>query len=317
MKLNNLANSLKKAARITKFKLKKHAPTIMIAAAAVGTVAGTVMACKATLKLEDTLDDIKNNVEDVKADETLTEKERKNELTKTYIRGGMAMAKLYGPAVLLIGSSIGLNVGSHVIMKKRYGMAVAAATAIKANFDDYKNYIREKYGEEADFNAEHHITETKTTEGKGKNKKESITLEIDPAELEHRIPFYFDQTCLEHSLDGDYDIMMIKQRQAEANIMLRRDGFVTYNKIRDMFGKAKTKWGDLVGWVYDPELNGTGDVGYIDFRINDYIENPKIKNYLNQDNSEKGFDRRFYINPNIQGFLFDSMETVQKYKGLE
>jgi hypothetical protein len=109
---------------------------------------------------------------------------------------------------------------------------------------------------------------------------------------------------------------MIKQRQAEANIMLRRDGFVTYNKIRDMFGKAKTKWGDLVGWIYDAELNGTGDVGYIDFRINDYIENPKIKNYLNQENSEKGMDRRFYINPNIQGFIFDTMETVQKYKGL-
>lgn len=314
MKLKNIAESLKKTARITKLKLKKHAPTIMIVAGAAGTIAGTVMACRATLKLDSTLDDIKNNIDEVKANEKLTEKERKNELTKTYIRGGMAMAKLYGPAVLIIGSSIGLNVGSHVIMKKRYGMAVAAATAIKANFDEYRNYIREKYGEQADFDAEHAVKEEEVKTGK--NKKEMITVEIDPTELESRIGFYFDQTCLEHSMDGDYDYTFIQARQAEANKILRLNGYLTYNKVRDMLGKAKTKWGDLVGWVYDAELNGTGDVGFVDFRVNDYIENPKVMSYLNQDNSEKGLDRRFFINPNVQGFIYDTIETVEKYTSI-
>ena len=315
MNLKSITESLKKTARITRFKLKKHAPTIMIVAGAAGTIAGTVMACKATLKLDSTLDNIKSEIEAVKDDEELSEKDKKNELTRAYIRGGMAMAKLYGPAVLLIGSSIGLNVGSHVIMKKRYGMAVAAATALKANFDDYRNYIREKYGDEADFKAEHHVEEEKKTVQDGKKKKEEITVSIDPQELEFRVPFYFDQTCDEYDQDGDYAYTYIKQRQAEANIILRREGFLTYNQVRRMFGKAETKWGNLIGWIYDPELNRTGDVGFVNFRVNDYIENPKVVQYLTQENCDKGLDRRFYINPNIQGFIYDNMEMVQRYKG--
>ena len=314
MNLRNITGSLQKIVRTTKFKLKKNAPSIMIGAAAVGTVVGTVMACRATLKLDSTLDNIKSDIDNVKANEELSEKEMKSELTKAYVRGGMAMAKLYGPAVLLIGSSIGLNVGSHVIMTKRYGMAVAAATAIKANFDEYRNYIREKYGDQADFDAEHNIKEDKKEIQEGKKKREQITLTIDPQELKYRTAFYFDQSCDEWSKDGDYDIMFLKQRQAEANILLRKDGYLTLNKVRDMLGKTKLKWGDLVGWIYDPELNGTGDIGFVDFRINDYIENPKVVNYLSQENTEKGLDRRFYINPNIQGFIYDNMETVERYK---
>ena len=36
----------------TQYQLKKHSPEILVAAGIVGTVIGTVMACKATLKVQ-------------------------------------------------------------------------------------------------------------------------------------------------------------------------------------------------------------------------------------------------------------------------
>ena len=47
------------------FQLKKHSPEILAVAGTVGVVASTVMACKATTKLHDILEDSKNQVNQV------------------------------------------------------------------------------------------------------------------------------------------------------------------------------------------------------------------------------------------------------------
>ena len=45
------------------FQLKKHSPEILIAAGTVGVVASTVLACKATLKVNEVTTTTKNNLE--------------------------------------------------------------------------------------------------------------------------------------------------------------------------------------------------------------------------------------------------------------
>lgn len=47
-------------------KIKKHAPDILLVAGVAGTVASTVMACKATLKVTDILDESKEQLDQIK-----------------------------------------------------------------------------------------------------------------------------------------------------------------------------------------------------------------------------------------------------------
>ena len=72
--MTNVTRAINKAG----FKLKKHSPEILVVAGVVGAVASAIMACKATMKLSDTLNDTKERVEDFHADETnYTEEEGK------------------------------------------------------------------------------------------------------------------------------------------------------------------------------------------------------------------------------------------------
>src|SRR5699024_5490771 len=51
MKFSNFVETASRVAHKAMFKVKKHSPEILIAVGAVGIVAGTVAACKATLKV--------------------------------------------------------------------------------------------------------------------------------------------------------------------------------------------------------------------------------------------------------------------------
>ena len=101
MKKFNMAN-VTRAINKAGFKLKKHSPEILIVAGVVGVVTSAVMACKATMKLNDTLTDTKEKVEDFHADEAnYTEEEGKKTLTLIYSKAALDIAKLYGPSVVL------------------------------------------------------------------------------------------------------------------------------------------------------------------------------------------------------------------------
>ena len=84
---------MKKTAILAKigFKLKKHSPEILIIAGIVGTVASTVMACKATTKLSAIMDKTSEDIEAVhKAESTeelaeqYTPEDAKKDLTIIY-----------------------------------------------------------------------------------------------------------------------------------------------------------------------------------------------------------------------------------------
>ena len=55
MKMNAVMANVSRFAAKAKFKLGKHSPEILMVVGAVGAVTSTVMACKATLKVNDIL----------------------------------------------------------------------------------------------------------------------------------------------------------------------------------------------------------------------------------------------------------------------
>ena len=121
--MSNVTRSLHKVG----FKLKKHSPEILAVVGVVGTVASVVLACKATLKVNDVIDEAKDVVEKIHegveqekhtADgELYTQEDANKDLAIVYVQTGWKFVKLYGPAVALGIASVGCMLASNNILR--------------------------------------------------------------------------------------------------------------------------------------------------------------------------------------------------------
>ena len=60
-----LVNKVSRTFHRAAFKMKKHSPEILVVAGVVGVVSSTVMACKATTKLDGILDEAKEKIDKI------------------------------------------------------------------------------------------------------------------------------------------------------------------------------------------------------------------------------------------------------------
>src|SRR4051812_49128504 len=87
---------------------RKNSPTILLGAGVVSMVGSTVLACRATLKLEAVIDqfngDLKaaKDVHDLHPD-NYSNADHKRDVAIIYTRGVTGVVKLYGPSILLGG----------------------------------------------------------------------------------------------------------------------------------------------------------------------------------------------------------------------
>ena len=167
MKMNAVMANVSRFAAKAKFKLGKHSPEILMVVGAVGAVTSTVMACKATLKVNDilaahdatvaTIHDVQEGKVQIKAGEEYTEEDVKKDLTTTYVQTGLKIAKLYAPAVILGTLSIGCMFGSNHILQKRNAALTAAYVTLDKAFGDYKERVTERFGDRVQSELEHGI----------------------------------------------------------------------------------------------------------------------------------------------------------------
>ena len=65
MNKETIVTSVKASMKKVTIKAKKYSPEILIVAGVVGTVASTVLACKATTKIESILEESKNTIDTI------------------------------------------------------------------------------------------------------------------------------------------------------------------------------------------------------------------------------------------------------------
>jgi hypothetical protein len=140
----------------------ENAPKILFVGGVVGMVGSTVLACRATLKLEEVLDEIetvKSNAEEVKhmvdsgqtdSDVTYSDAEYKRDLHIISVQGVGKIVKLYAPSVILGAVSIAALTKSHNILRDRNLALTAAYTAVDAAFNRYRQRVVDMFGEEMD-----------------------------------------------------------------------------------------------------------------------------------------------------------------------
>lgn len=265
------------------FELKKHSPEILIVAGVVGTVASTVMACKATTKLSEILEKSKEDINDIheasqkeeladKYDETMM----RQDLALVYFQTGVKIAKLYAPAVILGTLSITAMLTSNNILRKRNVALAAAFATVDKGFKEYRGRVVERYGEQVDYELTHNITtkeiEETVVDEKGKEKKVKKTVEVADPNVTNDYVKYFTRTNPYWDDCPDYVEMFLRSQQNYANDRLRAEKVLTLNDVYEALGFQKTKAGMVVGWIFD-ENNEDGD-NFVEFRVRKvYIPN--------------------------------------------
>ena len=243
--------------------LRKDSPKILFALGIVGTVGSTFLACRATLKLEETLDEFKDDVAGVKTltenipDNNYTRADHNKDMAYTYLRGSIQLVKLYGPAVILGAASLGALTGSHVTLTRRNSSLTAAYTAVQASYNAYRERVKEELGEEKELDIYH---ATKSVKANIDGKVQQLRL-ADPNKYSPYAKI-FDEFNPNWVRNSESNRMFIQCQQNWFNHLLHARGHVFLNEVYNGLGFKHTSAGQIVGWV----LNGTGD-NFIDFGL--------------------------------------------------
>ena len=292
-----------------KGKVEKHSPEILMGVGVVGVVTGTVMACRATLKLNDILEEAQETRDKIKEvasnpnyEDKYTEEDAKKDLAVNYIQTGVKVAKLYAPAVAVGVAGVGCVLASHDIMKKRNVALSAAYLTVDKSFKEYKQRVVDRFGEEVEkeirygIKAEEIVETVKDEEGNETTVTETVKT-MNPT-LYSDYARFFDEASPCWQNDPEYNLMFLRAQQQYANDLLRAKGRLFLNDVYEMLGIEKTKAGQIVGWVYDRE-NPNGD-NFVDFGIYD-MSKERVRAFVN------GYETNILLDFNVDGNIWDLM----------
>ena len=320
MKKTELMTTVSSSFNKMGFKLKKHSPEILVVAGVIGTVASTVMACKATTKVSDILEKAKediNSIHDCAANEEFVEEytpeDVKKDLTIVYVQTGIKLAKLYAPAVALGALSLSGILASNNILRKRNVALAAAYATVDKGFKEYRNHVVERFGEEVDRELKHGIKAKKIEKvvvgEDGKKKKVKETISVVERDTLSEYSFFFEESNPYWEKDGNYNRMFLLAQQQYANDKLRANGYLYLNDVLDTLGIPRTKAGQIVGWVYNPN-NPNGD-NYVDFGIYETYRKDQ-ESFVKDKAMRERFGKEVYervvlLDFNVDGNILDLM----------
>lgn len=311
---NKFVETLKKAFYKVSFQAKKHSPEIILVAGITGTIASTVLACRATIKAKDVVDEAKETTgkinealerEDLK--DKYTEEDAKRDRRTNFVQTSVKLAKLYLPSVILGGLSIAGIVGSNGILKKRSAAIAAAYATAEKSFEAYRERVKDRFGEDVEREIHYNIKakeiEETTTDKKGKEtttRKVVNTIDADePASMYAR---FFDKYTKDEkgnvvlnnawTNDPEVNLAFLRAQQAYANDLLNVKGYLFLNEVYKQLGLPETKAGQVVGWSLKK-----GDT-FVDFGI--YKSSDNYNDFIN------GFDP-ILLDFNVAGNIWDDM----------
>ena len=295
---------MKKIINKVKFNVVKHSPEILMGLGIAGVITSTVLACRSTLKVQEILDykeENMNNIKEVLAEgrEDYTEEDARKDKTIIMTTTAIRLMKLYVPSVIIGAGSIACLLESHNVMRNRNAGLAAALAATTESFKQYRERVTEKYGDEVDKEMRYGIKKEKK-EKDGKKTKEEIVVGCDEKELSGYAR-YFNENNINWSDDPQFNLMFLRQNQNWANDKLISQGYLYLNDVYEALGFPKSKAGQVVGWVYDPNNNEHGD-NYVDFGIYDL----NVKGYRNEmTNDTIAEERQDFVNGYKSSILLD------------
>lgn len=279
--------------------LEKNSPRLLFGAGVVGMVGSTVLACRATLQLSDTLQEVQNDMQiakDLDNPAEYSEKDRSRDLTIIQIRGAAKVIKLYAPPVILGVASIAMLSKSHNILQQRNAALTAAYLTLEQGFNEYRSRVREKYGEDAED--EIRFPREKVKRINPETGREHTVEVVDPTKLSIYARI-FDEKSGEWSKDAEWNLIYLKNQEQYANDLLRARGHILLNDVYDALDIPRSSAGTVVGWVLGDEGDNYVDFGIYHKRNTDFVN---------------GRERSAVLDFNVDGLIYDQIEDVPEEK---
>lgn len=290
----------------TQLILRKNSPEIMLGAGIVGVVVGTVLACKATLKVEDILanaQDTIHKIDDVKNDHEYdySDEDAQKDTAIVYVKTGVELVKIYTPAIIVTGVSIALILQSHNLLTKRNAALVAAYKLLDSSFKEYRKRVIEEYGDETDqkFRFGQHEIEVSEVNSKGKEKKVKNKV-LDSKDIAPYAFRFAEETSTMFKRNYDMNLNVLRSVERFANDRLRWRGHLFLNEVLDDLGMERTAAGAVVGWVYGHNEHNENNDQVVIFDI----ESPVNEEMQNVKDS---MIQPFYLNFNVDGVIYDQI----------
>lgn len=306
--IKNIPSLMSRGGGRTMLLLRKHSPEILLGLGLAGGAATVVAACNATSKMTDIMDQhdidttklaLAENTA-LKADDDDAIKEVQREKTKVYLKTGCRVAKAYAPAVGFGAASVACILGSYGILHKRNVAVMAAYSVLNDRFLNYRQNVRDDLGDEADQRYLYGVhKETIEVEEVGKNGKvKKVKKEVDVVNPNGLSGYAicFDESCDSWDKDPGYNKLFLTRQQNWANDKLRSQGHLFLNEVYDMLDVPRSKAGQIVGWIYDPN-DSTRD-SYVDFGIFN-LANECSRDFVN------GYEKRVWLDFNVDGIIYD------------
>lgn len=311
----NIVNKASRAFHTVGFTLKKHSPEIL---AVVGTglaIGGAVMACKATLKVNDIVDEAKDSLDKIHAvvedgnmvckdGNVYNEEDAKKDTAIVYANTAYKLVKLYGPSVVVGTLGLGCLLTSNNILRKRNIALAAAYTTIDKGFKEYRGRVIERFGERIDKELKYNIKAKEVEETiineDGSEEVVKKTIDVVDGERPQYSDFarFFDVGNPYWEKDPEYNLTFLKQQERYANEKLQSQGYLFLNDVYRLLGIPETKAGQVVGWTYN-EVCPNGD-NYVDFGLTD-VHKPGVRDFVN------GYERTILLDFNVDGAILDLM----------
>lgn len=309
--IKTVANTVQKVGGRTLLKCRKYSPEIMLVGGLVVGAAAIVSACLATRHVDavieetqEELDAIQNITTEAISDGVSEEdaqeltKQSKKDSFKVYMHAGWKFTKLYAPAAGLTILSVGLILGSHGVLKKRYISTAAAYKALDEAFKDYRKRIASIAGEDAEkkfYNGtddvELKLTDPETGETKTEKAMKQLVKKKDS-------PYEFDFNKYTAPYDwtnnADHNFFFLREMQCVCNDKYNAQGHLFLNEVLDAIGLKRTPAGAVVGWVKGSDGDDFVDFGFSDYYVDDYCD-------------EATNAQNIHLNFNVDGVIYDKI----------
>ena len=307
--MKGLKEKLVRSFHKCEFKVRKHSPEILAAVGVVGVVGSTIMACKATTKLSEILDDTKESIDkikeveqDPKYEDKYNAEDAKKDLSIVYVQSGVKIVKLYLPALAIGTASLGCLLASNNILRKRNAALSAAYMTVDKSFKEYRKRVAERFGDEIEKEIRYNIKaqQIEETVVDENGNETTVVTEVKAADPNSYSDYarFFDESCAAWKNDPEYNLMFLKAQQQYANDLLKSRGRLFLNEVYRMLGIDETKAGQVVGWIYDPECP-VGD-NFVDFGIYD-MSRERVRAFVN------GYETNILLDFNVDGNIWDLM----------
>lgn len=285
-------------------KLSKHSPEILLVAGIGGIVGGTVLACKATLKVDSVLNEYEDKIETINEvlydhPEQYTKEDAAKDKTVMVAKTAVELIKLYGPAVSLTVGGIVCICVSHGIMHKRNLAITAAYKAVETALSDYRKRVREQLGEERDkefmYGANYlDAKEVKRLQKEGKDVDETPVVDDIKGNIYAK---WFDERSPYFQRSHDRNMMFLTTQERYFNDRLKIHGHVFLNEVYEALGLPHTSAGAVVGWLYKDSES------YVDFGIWD-VQRDVARDFVN------GYEKAILLDFNVQGLIYGDLDEA-------